>query len=145
MYLAKDSKTKQVVDWWAMDGGSQHVIEDKARLVQTSCQAKPDSLVEFGKPAGEKQLGVWHDGVVDEKKQQQQKQEQLTGEGDCVAVDPEKAVFDFMYDSSMIKVSRLPLFSIRNGVWNMDLLWRMLAPFLSSFSHTQLSLSLSHL
>jgi len=85
-YVAKDASTLAVVDWWAMDGSPSHVISDKAALLAHSCQAP----VAAGAKEMAKELKLGED----------------SGHGGCASgkpFDPEQSLFDFLYDSSMVK------------------------------------------
>ena len=83
----------RVVDWWAMTGASEHVIEDRAGLLElASCQA-PTTLNSVADHPGENAKGGAEavDGAA--------VGESL--EGECLS--GERALFDFLYDSSMAK------------------------------------------
>lgn len=78
VYVARDSKSGQVLDWWTMDGTKEVVIRDRVQALTEACQA---GIV--GQGAAEK---IGRDG-----------------EEASVCVSADKAMFDFGYDQSMAK------------------------------------------
>mmetsp|Transcript_10104 Transcript_10104/g.23301 ORF Transcript_10104/g.23301 Transcript_10104/m.23301 type:complete len:519 (+) Transcript_10104:72-1628(+) len=96
IFVARNKRTGRVVDWWAMTGASEHVIEDRAGLLElASCQAPntPTTLYSPADHPGENAKGGAEavDGAA--------VGESL--EGECLS--GERALFDFLYDSSMAK------------------------------------------
>jgi len=75
----------RVVDWWTMDGGPEHVIEDKGAALETSCQAS----VAGSRSGGAERLGSEGSEAA------------AAAAGGCVGA--EEAMFDALYDSSMFK------------------------------------------
>lgn len=74
-FVARHTSNNKLLDWWSMDG-SDHTLQDKASILDTSCQ------IDLQKTSSEK-LGVTSKG------------------GACI--DADTALFNYLYDSSMAK------------------------------------------